>query len=87
MEATPKTARNITAPFNKLFYALFVLLAGYFLIVNQDYGVAMSNLGIALIFDPFNEKVSFPKRPLYQRIWLLTHLVLVFILLGMELFY
>jgi len=87
MESTRKTTKNITKPVNKLFYTLFVLLGSYFLVVNQDYGVAMSNLGIALIFDPFNEKVSFPRRPLYQRIWLITHLTLVFVLLSMELIY
>jgi hypothetical protein len=33
----------------------------------------MANLGIALIFDPFNQKQPFVERPLVQKAWLLLH--------------
>lgn len=35
------------------------------------------NLGIALAFDPFDQSVSWKERPLYQRAWLIVHLVLL----------
>lgn len=67
---------------NRMMYGLFVALSMYFLFVKHDITSAMSNLGIALIFDPFDDKVSFTLRPLYQRIWLITHLAILFGLLG-----
>lgn len=39
---------------------------------------AASNLGIALIFDPFNQQKKWNDRPLYQRVWLIVHVMLVF---------
>lgn len=74
--------RDITTPVSRLMYALLVLVAAYFLF-SREYDSAMSNLGIALIFDPFDPKVSWPDRPLYQRVWLGVHVAVVFGLLIM----
>jgi H+/Cl- antiporter ClcA len=46
----------------------------------------MSNFGIALIFDPFDQKVMWNNRPAYQQIWLIVHISIVFGLLGIMLF-
>jgi hypothetical protein len=39
---------------------------------------------LALIFDPFNPRISFGKRPLYQRIWLIIDIIITFSLIFLE---
>jgi hypothetical protein len=68
--------KDLTFKYNRFLYGAFVVLAMVFLATGQLTS-AMSNLGIALIFDPFDQKVAWQNRPLYQRAWLLVHLVLV----------
>ncbi|MCD6660903.1 MAG: hypothetical protein LT105_12140 [Lentimicrobium sp.] len=60
---------------NRIAYAMFVVLAVY-LWVTGDFSWAIANFGIALVFDPFDPKVSWTKRPLYQKIWLIVHAML-----------
>jgi hypothetical protein len=72
-----------TGKINRIFYSGFVALGLYFLLANHDLSSAMSNFGLALIFDPFDQKVRCNNRPLYQRVWLFVHLAVVFVLLGM----
>jgi H+/Cl- antiporter ClcA len=67
-------------------YGAFVSLGLYFLLTNKDILTAMSNLGIALIFDQFDQKVTWNNRAGYQQIWLIVHLSIVFGLLGIMLF-
>jgi hypothetical protein len=62
--------------FNRIMYGAFVLLGIYFL-VRGDTTSAMSNLGISLIFDPFDQKIHWQQRPSYQKLWLIVHLSLV----------
>jgi len=59
---------------NRIFYGISVLLCLYFLIANRDYGAAASNMGIALIFDPFEQSVAWRNRPFYQWMWLIAHI-------------
>lgn len=73
--------KDLTFKYNRFLYGAFVVLAMVFLATGQLTS-AMSNLGIALIFDPFDQKVAWQNRPLYQRAWLLVHLVLVLGLLA-----
>lgn len=68
--------------FNRWGYGAFVLVSLYFLIISKDLGSAVANLGIALVFDPFDQSVPWNKRPLYQRVWLLVHLVILLGLVG-----
>jgi hypothetical protein len=49
-----------------------------YLFIKGDYEWAFTNMGIALVFDPFNPAVKWQQRPLYQRIWLLVHLTITF---------
>jgi hypothetical protein len=72
-----------TRKINRIFYGGFVALGLYFLLANHDISSAMSNFGLALIFDPFDQKIRWNNRPLYQRVWLFVHLAIVFVLLGM----
>lgn len=80
-EATGKT--HYPRLFNRLLYAGFVAISVYQLLFHRDVSDAMSNLGIALIFDPFDPAVKWTDRPVYQRAWLLVHVSMVFTLLGM----
>ncbi len=68
-----------TQTFYRVFYSLFILSAIYFGI-KADFSMAASQLGIGLIFDPFDHKMPWSKRPPYQKIWLIVHLVLVLML-------
>lgn len=53
-------------------------LAAFYL---KDYGLCVSGLGLALIFDPFDASQPFVQRPLFQRLWLILHLAVLYILL------
>ncbi len=74
--------KDLTFMYNRFLYGAFVALGFYFLLTKRDISTAMSNFGIALIFDPFDQKVVWNNRPAYQRIWLIVHLSIVFGLLG-----
>ncbi|CAN5360086.1 hypothetical protein BH09BAC3_BH09BAC3_09920 [soil metagenome] len=68
--------------FNRTLYTAFVLLSIYYFFLNKDVANAMSNLGIALAFDPFDPKMAWDKRPRYQKLWLCAHLFILLILIG-----
>jgi hypothetical protein len=71
-ETTPKFS-----PFNRYAYIVYMVLVIY-LFIKGDYEWAFTNMGIALIFDPFNPSVKWQQRPIYQKVWLLVHLALTF---------
>lgn len=62
---------------NRLTYLLYLILVAYLFIIG-DIEWAITNLGIALVFDPFEAGVKWQDRPLYQKAWLLVHLTLTF---------
>jgi hypothetical protein len=68
---------NQSVQANRLAYILYMALVGY-LFFKGDIEWAITNLGIALVFDPFNTKVKWQYRPLYQRVWLIVHVTLTF---------
>ncbi len=70
---------------NRILYGAFTALAIYFLATSRI-EEAMPTLGIALIFDPFDQKVAWNNRPSYQKIWLIVHLSIVFGLIGIMAF-
>ncbi len=78
--------KDLTFTYNRFLYGAFVALGLYFLLAKKDISTAMSNFGIALIFDPFDQKVMWQNRSLYKRVWLIVHLSIVFSLLGIILF-
>lgn len=62
----------------RVMYGLFVAMSAYFLIFSHDVLTAASNMGIALIFDPFDQAVKWQDRPMWQRAWLIVHVAIVF---------
>jgi hypothetical protein len=82
-QQTDVTSRSLLI--NRFMYGAFVLLGMYNLVFRRDPADAMSNFGIALIFDPFNQEIRWVSRPIYQRVWLVVHVALVFVLLGVTL--
>lgn len=68
--------------FNKFLYIGFLLLGAYYVIFQKDYSSAVSNLGIALAFDPFNQEQPWNERPMWQKVWLIVHLACVGALFG-----
>lgn len=76
MTSEKTTPKDISTTVNRWAYAAFVLLSLYFLFVSKDLVSAASNLGIALIFDPFNPAVKWTNRKNWQKGWLLLHVLL-----------
>ncbi len=79
-DSVEKAPKGDTSPndltFTRWAYAIFVLLAAY-QFVYSDPSDAIVSFGIALVFDPFNPKVKWGDRPLWQRAWLLLHFLLM----------
>lgn len=74
--------KDLTQGFYRIAYSLFILLAIYQVFVRKDFVDAASNMGIGLVFDPFNPKISWKERPNWQKAWLLIHLAIAAALLG-----
>jgi hypothetical protein len=70
------TPKDISPAVNRWGYVAFVVVSLYFLFVSNDIFTAASNLGIALIFDPFNPAVKWTERKTWQKGWLLVHVLL-----------
>lgn len=62
---------------NRYGYILYLILVGY-LFIQGDIEWATINMGIALVFDPFDASVKWNDRPLYQKLWLIVHLAITF---------
>lgn len=76
MKQSMKTSNPIqSSRINRFTYVIFLITAVYLLILG-DYKWSVVNLSIALSFDPFDATVQWQYRPLYQKIWLLCHIVL-----------
>lgn len=73
-------SKDWSKSFNKMLYAGFILIALFYLLFSKNIPEALSSLGIALIFDPFNPNQPWAQRPFYQRAWLFVHVGIV--LLG-----
>lgn len=63
-----------------------LLSIGIIFLFLRDWSTAAIMLVIALVFDPFDTKITFGKRPVWQRVWLIIHLILVFGVFGIEIF-
>jgi H+/Cl- antiporter ClcA len=70
--------------FNKYLYIGFVLFALYELMIKHSAAEAATQLGIALIFDPFDQAQPWKERPTWQRGVLFVHLAILAGLVGYE---
>lgn len=77
-----QNTKDVSKPFYKVAYGLFIGLAIYQILVRKDFIEAASSMGIAMIFDPFDQNITWNSRPKWQRIWLAVHLFLAAALLG-----
>ena len=77
-------SKKLSNGFNRIMYSAFVLLAVGRIIFQGVDGLAEAapSLGIALIFDPFDQSVAWKDRPSYQRIWMIVHLTISLALLA-----
>lgn len=73
--------------FNKYLYIGFVLLGLYELFVKKSALEAVTPLGIALVFDPFDQYQPWKERPQWQKAVLIIHLALIGGLFGYEVGY
>ena len=73
--------------FNKYLYIGFVLLGLYELWVKKSALEAATQLGIALIFDPFDQNQPWKEHPQWQKAILIIHLALMGGLFGYEVGY
>ena len=78
---TEKTVKN-NLFIMRLGYGAFVLLGLYYVIIKGDWSSGVAQFGIGLVFDPFDNTVMWKDRPLYQKVWMITHLVLLFVFFG-----
>jgi hypothetical protein len=73
--------RNVS----RALYIGFVLLGLFYLArPGGERYEAISALGIALAFDPFDPSIPLPKRPAFQRGMLYVHLATVLALVGRQ---
>lgn len=66
---------------NRFLYAGFVVLSILMISLGNTM-TAVSNFGIALVFDPFDDKQPWAERPLWQRTWLISHVLVLFGMIG-----
>jgi hypothetical protein len=66
-----------TVQVNRFTYILYMVLVAY-LLFKGDIEWAITNLGVALVFDPFDAKVKWQNRPRCQKVWLIAHVTLTF---------
>ena len=83
-QAETAKSKKLSNGFNRFMYSAFVLLAVGRIIFQGVDGLAEAapSLGIALIFDPFDQSVAWKDRPAYQRIWLIVHLSISLLMLA-----
>ena len=66
---------------NRYLYLGFTLLGVYYLLSDQ-LEQAPIYLGVALAFDPFDQKMNWKKRPSWQKAVLILHLAITAAVLG-----
>lgn len=64
-------------PYNTLLYLGFVSFGIYHLFFHKDFSESTIYIGIALLFDPFDQQQPWKEKPMWQRIILFTQASLV----------
>ena len=65
---------------NRWIYVGLTLSGIVLMFLLKDRMIGIANLGLALAFDPFNPKVTWKERPVYQKRWLIVHLTVFYAL-------
>ncbi|OAQ41591.1 hypothetical protein A5893_00290 [Pedobacter psychrophilus] len=60
---------------NKPAYAIMISFGVIYLIF-KEWSMASVMISLALVFDPFDVSIKWTKRPLWQRAWLILHLLI-----------
>ena len=68
--------------FNRYIYIGFILFGFYELLAKHAAGDAVTFMGIALAFDPFDQSQPWKERPTWQKAVLIIHLSVVAALFG-----
>ncbi len=68
--------------FNRYIYLRFILFGIYELVAKHSAGDAVTFMGIALAFDPFDQATPWKERPSWQKAVLIIHLAIVAGLFG-----
>lgn len=76
-ETVPTNASDTTKTY-RLAYGLYLVLVIY-LLFKGDIEWAVVNMGVALVFDPFDATIKWKNRPTYQKVWLFVHAGLVMV--------
>lgn len=78
MEHTENNLENPTFnPFNRLVY-IGMFLVGIVFVFLKDWSMATIFISLGLVFDPFDQTVTFKARPFWQKAWLIVHLIISF---------
>lgn len=78
MEKQLQTAKQLP---NKFIYTIFLIAAIIFACL-KDFSTAIIFGGIGLAFDPFDQSITFSKRPMWQRVWLVLHIIGVMVVIA-----
>jgi hypothetical protein len=83
MTANTSSAKSMPLALSRVLYAGFLIMSCYY-VYRGDLASAGSNLGIGLIFDPFNG-LAWEQRKVWQKGWLIVHLTFTLGLLAVGL--
>lgn len=86
VKADNEKNRAIPKNINRILYTAFTLIGILYWIFGTDKSNGIAQLGIALIFDPFNPRQPFGQRPTYQKVWLFGHVAVVLAGFAWEIF-
>ena len=78
METKTQTNKLYNPQVYRVIYGLFLILSVYN-VFSDNLEQAVINMGIALIFDPFDQSIKWQDRKMFHKVWLLTHLALTLI--------
>jgi hypothetical protein len=81
MNKCTSTPRPLAQPANILGYLVFTLAGLYFAFLSNDPSQGPLFLGLALVFDPYDQAVKWSERPFWVRALLLAHCIVAIIAL------
>lgn len=82
MRTPESTSPAEKANWNRWAYGTFTLCGMLFALFSADRSLGFTFLGLALIMEPFDQRVMWNERPRWQRIWLYVHLGITVAALG-----